>query len=223
MISGLVCMLAAVNAQHAQADPAGWTGCHAGVNAGYGWSSISGTDTGINAAIGSATARGGALGGQLGCDRQAANWVWGAQISADITNLTGSHLYAGGSGPADVVTYDIKSLVSITGRIGHLLQPDTLAYMKAGGAWARTNHDDSDPAPLSGVPYVGNTEVTRNGWLVGIGLERKSGKDMSYYAEYNYMDFGRRAVTIAYSDGVIANYSFRQNMSLLGFGVNYRF
>lgn len=223
-ISGLLCLLAAGTVQQAHADaPEGWNGCYVGVNAGYGWAHISGIDTAIDAPIGSATASGGAFGGQLGCDRQAADWVWGAQLSAAKTNLTGSHLYLGGSGPADRVAYDIKSLVSLTGRIGYELQPATLAYLKGGGAWARTNYDDSDPAPLFGVPYTGNTKVTRNGWIIGVGLERKIGRDVSAHVEYNYADFGRKTVTIAYTDGVIADYSFKQEMSYLGLGVNYRF
>jgi outer membrane immunogenic protein len=218
--SSLACLLAAGTVQYAQADSLeNWNGCYAGVNAGYGRASISGIDSDISAAIGSATATGGAFGGQLGCDHQTANWVSGMQLTLDKTHLTGSHPYIDGSGPADRVTYEIKSLISITGRIGYLLQPDTLAYFKAGGAWTRTNHDDSDP----GAPYTGNREVTRNGWLAGVGLEHKIGRNFSSYVEYNYMDFGRQTVTIAYSDGEIANYSFKQTMNYLGFGVNYRF
>ena len=224
-ISGLLCLLAAVTVQYAHADsPESWNGCYAGVNAGYGWASISGIDSDIGAAIGSATAKGGAFGGQLGCDHQTTNWVWGAQFSLDKSHLTGSHQYINGSGPSDRVTYDIKSLISITGRIGYVLQSNTLAYLKAGGAWTRTNHDDSDPAPAPpGVPYTGNKEVTRNGWIAGVGLEHKIERNLSSYVEYNYMDFGKQTVTILYSDGFISNYSFEQNISYLGFGVNYRF
>lgn len=224
MISGLLCLLAAGTVQYAHADSAkGWSGCYAGGNAGYGWADINGTDSGIDAAIGSATAKGGAFGGQLGCDRQTANWILGVQLSADKAHLTGNHQYIDGSGPANRVSYDIKSLVSITGRIGYELQSATLAYLKGGAAWAKTNHDDSDPAPLSGAPYTGNKEVTRSGWIVGAGLEHKIGKNVSTYMEYNYVDFGRKTITITYTDGVIADYSFKQDMSYLGFGVNYRF
>lgn len=221
VISGLLCLLAAGAVQQVRADD--WNGCYVGVNAGYGWAHVSGIDLALNNAIGSATARGGMFGGQVGCDRQTSGWVWGAQLSADRANLSGSHQYLNGSGPADRVTYDIKSLVSLTGRVGYEVQPVTLAYLKGGGAWARTNHDDSDPAPLFGVPYTGNSKVTRSGWLFGVGLERKIGRNASALVEYNYVDFGSKTVTIAYTDGVIADYSFKQEMSYLGFGVNYRF
>jgi len=73
------------------------------------------------------------------------------------------------------------------------------------------------------VPYTGNSKVTRSGWLVGVGLERKIGRNVSAHVEYNYVDFGRKTVTIAYTDGVIVDYSFKQEMSYLGLGVSYRF
>jgi outer membrane immunogenic protein len=224
MISGLFCLLAAGVVQPAHADSVeGWNGCYVGANGGYGRALISGIDTVANNAIGSANADGGVIGAQLGCDHQTDNWVFGAQLSADKAYLTGRHLYVNGTGPSNRVTYDINSVFSVTGRIGYLFEPEMLAYFKAGGARTKTNHNDTDPAPTVGVPYTGNTSVVRNGWIVGAGLERKIGKNWSGFVEYNYMSFGRKTVTIAYTDGVIANYSFKQDMSYLGLGVNYRF
>lgn len=224
MIFGLLCLLASGTAQHAQAAPAdGWDGCYAGVHGGYGSASIEGVDILVNNTIGSATAAGGVIGGQAGCDHQSANWVMGAQLSASKGFLSGSHQYNHGSGPSNRVTYKVNYLASLTGRVGYVFQPQTLAYLQAGGAMTRTDHNDSDPAPLFGVPYSGNKEATRNGWLVGVGLERKISSNLSGFVEFNYMDFGRMNVTIAYSDGVSATYSFRQKVSFLGLGVNYRY
>lgn len=200
-----------------------WSGCYGGAHAGYGWADISGRDILLDHDIGSATARGWALGGQLGCDWQNGNWVWGAQASLAKADLTGSHPFQNGSGPSDRVSYNIKYLGTLTGRVGYAVAPDTLAYLKAGGAWTKTDHDDSDPAPRFGVPYTGRKEVGRNGWLVGLGVEHRIGKNLSTYVEYEHMDFGRANVTIAYSDGVIADYSFNQRMNSLTVGLNYRF
>ncbi len=223
-ISGLACVLAAGTAQYAQADSSeGWNGCYAGLNAGYGRAHISGVDTDVSNAIGSAVADGGAIGGQLGCDHTIGNWLLGVQLSADKTHLTGSHQYINGTGPSDRVAYDVRSLLSLTGRVGYQLQSETVAYLKAGGARARTNHNDADLTPLAGIPYSGSANASRNGWLSGVGLERKFGSNWSTYVGYDYMDFGKRAVTIAYTDGTVSNYSFKPHMSYLGLGVNYRF
>lgn len=224
ILSALLCLLAVGGTQSAQAAPdEDWNGCHAGIHGGYGSARIGGTDILLNNAIGSANADGGVIGGQAGCDRQLSNWVVGAQFSAGKGFMRGSHAYVSGSGPTNLVTYDVNYLASLTGRIGYVFQPEALAYLKAGGVRTWTDHNDSDPAPLFGVPYTGNTKVTRDGWLVGVGMERKIDDNLSGFVEFSYMDFGRKNVTIAYSDGFVATYSFRQKMSYLGLGVNYGF
>lgn len=225
IVTGLIVLAAAV--EPALAQSANWSGCFAGGQAGYGRAHIKGWSD-LNPpgqpSIGSTTATGGALGGQAGCDLQAGNWVWGAQASLGLADIDGSHRYKPfGSGPNDRVTYDVGALATLTGRVGHLFRPGTLGYVRAGAAWTRTNHDDSDPAPLFGVPYTGDTTATRHGWLFGLGVEHRYGPHLSAFAEYVHMDFGKKTVTIDYSDGVIARYPFRQRMDFLGIGVNYRF
>lgn len=228
IVSGLVCLAAATTAQQVQAQSSNdWSGCYVGGHAGYGRASIKGWSD-LNPpnqpSIGSTTATGGALGGQAGCDLQAANWVLGAQLSLSLADIAGSHRYKPfGSGPADRVTYDVGSMATLTGRLGYLFRPDTLAYLKAGAARTRTNHDDSDPAPLFGPPYTGDTTATRNGWLLGIGLEHRFDRNLTAYVEYVHMGFGKKTVTISYTDGVIASYPFRQRMDFFGVGLNYRF
>ena len=128
-----------------------------------------------------------------------------------------------GSGPTDVVSYDIKYMGTLTGRFGYVFNSNMLVYMKAGGAWTRTRYQDNDPAPLSGTPYTGSEEVSRFGWVAAVGLEYRITGHFSTYIEYNYMDFGREKSTIQYSDGDIREYSFSQNLNYIGLGVNYRF
>jgi len=213
--------LFAASAQAASGDS--WSGCYAGAHAGYGWADVGGRDSALGNNIGSTTATGWAVGGQLGCDRQTGDWVMGAQVSLSKANITGSHPYNNGSGPSNRVHYDIDPLATLTGRLGYAFAPDTLAYLKAGGVWTRTEYNDSDPAPLVGVAYSGNKKAGRNGWLLGLGVERRVGKNLSAFAEYQYMDFGNADVTINYSDGAVASYSFKQRMDFLSVGVNYRF
>lgn len=224
LVFGVVGLLAAAALPAKAASNEPWTSFYGGAHAGYGWADVSGWDNLFNADIGSATASGWIFGGQLGYDLQMANWVLGAQVSLAAADLTGSHLFLDGTGPTDRVHYDIKYLGTLSGRIGYTVTPDALVYLKGGGAWARTNYEDSDPAPLFGFPpYTGSTEDSRLGWLVGLGLEYRMLKHLSLYAEYQHMGFGDSDVTIVYSDGVIGYYSFSQSIDSVILGLNYRF
>lgn len=226
LIAGL---LATMALQQAQADAGGpWSGCRGGVHGGHGWAPISGRYVAsptpwFGNDIGSATATGWFLGGQLGCDRQDGQWVWGGQASLAWADMAGSHQFLHGSGPSNRVTYRIRALGTLTGRLGYVPAPETLAYLRAGAAWTKTNHDDSDPAPLGGPAYTGSQEARRSGWLAGIGLERRIDRSRSYYLEYAHMDFGHANVAISYSDGPVIDYAFRQRLDALAVGLNYRF
>lgn len=218
-ISTLVYLLSAGIVQYAHADSAeSWSGYYIGGSAGYGWADISGYYT-YGPSIGSATAKGETLGIQVGYDYQSSDWVWGPQLSYEWTNMSGDHRFIHGSGPRNFVTYDIDSLITLTARVGYLVDEKTLTYIKGGWALANTNYDDSDPA----LPYTGNEKVSRNGWIAGFGLEHKFLRDLSAFAEYSHMDFGSETITIHYSDGIIDDYTFKQNMSRILLGVNYRF
>jgi len=224
VLFGLFCLLATGASSYAHAEPAEeWSGCYAGIDGGYGSARISGVDILANSAIGSANSTGGAIGGHAGCDQQTGNWVLGAQVSADKTFLSGSHLFINGTGPSNRVTYKVDFLAAVTGRLGYVVQPDMLAYLRAGGSMARTSYTDADPAPLFGIPYTGSVKATRYGWLIGAGLERKIDSNLSAYVEYDYMNFGKKTLTINYSDGLTFSYSFRQELNYFGLGVNYRF
>lgn len=221
ILFGLLCLLVISAVPYAQAESAEeWTGCYAGINGGYGSAHVGGIEQSTNSFIGSATVNGGTIGGQAGCDQQSGEWVYGVQLSADGSSLSGSHVYIGGTSPSDRMTYKIDFLATVTGRVGYALMPEMLAYLKAGGAMLRTSYDDSDPT----FPYTGRTKATRYGWMIGAGLERKIDSHLSGYIEYNYMNFGRKVLTINYTGGFPSyRYSFKQTLNYFGLGVNYRF
>lgn len=212
------------------ASPASWTGCYAGINAGYVWSEISGTNLadGIyvfqDNDIGSATATGGALGGQLGCDYQLDNWVLGGRAAMDWTNAQGSHAFRDGTSPNNEVDYDLKYFGTLTARFGYLLREDTLGYLSGGFAWGRAEHTDSDPTPGGGwPPYTGSGELDRTGWTLGLGVEHRFQPNLTLFLAYDYVDFGEKNAYIDYDDGTSWRYEFDQNMSILSLGLNYRF
>jgi len=62
----------------------------------------------------------------------------------------------------------IKSLVSVTGRVGYAWER-LLGYVKGGGAWERDNYDFYVPA--TGATISTASDQRRGGWTVGIGGE----------------------------------------------------
>lgn len=219
----LASLLAVGSTQVVAADQGSWTGCYAGGNAGYGWSHFKMNRVDDGTKVGSTTANGAAYGAQVGCDMQRADWVFGGQVSLNGASIKGDHLFRDGSGPNDDVNYDLKAFGSLTARGGFLLSPKTLAYAKAGLAWSRTNYEDKDPAPTSGSPYQGDNTKSQMGWLLGLGAEHRYSANLSVFAEYSYADFGKRKVTIDTGGGDVDRYTFKQQMSYVGVGVNYRF
>lgn len=224
----LACLLAAGAAHPVLADStAPWSGCYAGARMGHAQADIDGTVLAddINVAqdtyVGSANADGGAFGIQLGCDRQTGNWVVGARLAVDFTDASGGHQYIDGTTPTNRMEHDIKHVGSLSGRIGHLFQPDTLGYVKAGIAWAKTRHTDADPG--WSPPYTGSSNIAHDGWVFGVGLEHRIQKNMSLFVEYEHMDFGKKHTTIHYTGGDDYSFSFDQDMSLLSLGFNLHF
>ncbi len=212
-----------------------WTGCYLGANVGGGSDRAaffdatpprpSGLDHG--------TPRGtGALGGgQIGCDYQAGNWVLGLQGMLEAANLNGtSHFEPGPADPQFPNVFDMRSRVSslatATARVGYAVQPQVLVYVKGGGAWMRSSVDYT----VSGMgaftfPFAGSD--TRTGWTVGGGVEFLIAPNWSVFAEYNYMDFGSKTLTLLgnglTNTGATVPVLVSHRIDTAMFGVNYRF
>lgn len=70
--------------------------------------------------------------------------------------------------PAFTSADRMKNVYTATARVGYLFAPQLLGYVKGGGAWTRT---------------------------VGGCLEWMFAPSWSVFAEYNYMDFGRKSIS----------------------------
>jgi outer membrane immunogenic protein len=111
-----------------------WSGCYAGVNIGGAWAKI---DEG-NAVGGTLTANpaGVAGGGQIGCDIQFDQWVFGVRDMFDGTNLRSSTSFSAGS--ANTRT---NWFVTLTARQGFLFQPNVLIYTQGGAGLDQYQRD----------------------------------------------------------------------------------
>jgi outer membrane immunogenic protein len=190
-----------------------WTGCYVGGNVGGGFSRIVTTDNAIPPNdTGTQYNPGVVGGGQVGCDVQVdQHWVFGVAGEFEAANIAGSAVIPGTTFP---IESRIRWLGTVTGRVGFLFFPTTMAYVRGGGAWSRDNLEiDIPPPPLS------TATDNRSGWTVGGGLEQRFWSNVSGFVEYNYLDFGRRTLQFA----PVSPHIISERVQEVLVGLNFRF
>ncbi|MBN8981363.1 MAG: porin family protein [Rhizobiales bacterium] len=212
-----------------------WTGCYAGGNAGGSWHRIEQAANSNTAGVpfvpplpfGSSD--GGAfIGGvQIGCDYQfAGNLVVGVQGMFDFGDIKSSNASSDPRLAAfgEFQQTTTRDIYTTTARLGYLFNPQILGYAKGGGAWTR-----ADTLVFGTIPFFFPSESAqsnRAGWTVGGGLEWMFTPKWSVFAEYNYMDFGRKSLAFIGAPGNIgapALMQTRLTQQAVLAGVNYRF
>jgi len=202
-----------------------WTGCYLGANVGGGWThtrqefapapftGILFSDSRGSDVIG---------GGQVGCDYQFDRFVFGAQGQFDFGRINSSAVEP--LFPTDTSKTQTKQIFTATARLGYLVMPSVLAYVKGGGAWAQTYLSVIGSVPVAFLSE--SATVNRSGWTVGGGAEWMFSPGWSVFAEYNYMDFGNP--TVRYVSGPntvgapnVLNVRMTAQTALVG--LNYKF
>jgi len=214
-----------------------WTGCYIGGNAGGGFTRTSQTQIAKvgGAAIvppndfGSSDGSGFIGGGQIGCDYQfGQNWVIGVQGMYDWANIKSSHVvptaFPGFPVGAFVSQIQTKGFATATARLGYLLTPSVLAYVKGGAAWTRQDFQFIGTIPATFLSESASS--TRVGWTVGGGLEWMFAPGWSVFGEYDYLDFGTRDVSFVAGPGTtglpdVIGTRLRASEALVG--INYKF
>jgi outer membrane immunogenic protein len=159
------------------------------------------------------------LGGvQGGCDYQIGQWVVGAQGDYDWTDDKGENknlrILALGNRSR------ISSLASVTARLGMTFDR-LLLYARGGAAWERDQYDYY--SPLTTLTIASATE-TRSGWTLGAGGEYALTGLISLFGEYDYYDFGTRAITfISTANGAtFTTTDIKDTKHVLKAGLNFR-
>ncbi|MEJ0013026.1 MAG: outer membrane beta-barrel protein [Bauldia sp.] len=147
-------------------------------------------------------------GGQIGFTKQSGDVVWGIEgdlshVDADAFGVFATKDFGPGnpSGATKQVFYkhiqtNLDWLGTVRGRVGVLVNPDTLVYGTAGVAVGGTSsHQDVFfDGGVSGDPKLhasGDASATKWGWTVGAGVEKQLGNHWSVKAEYQVADLGR--------------------------------
>jgi outer membrane immunogenic protein len=235
-----------------------WTGCYVGGNGGGIWSRKEFSNTNFipgvvpviggapivvpaiaaGADFGSQTVSGGLGGGQVGCNYQVANWVFGIQGDYD---WSGAHVDADNAAaaigfvlPGVTNHVNIRSLASVTARVGYAWGR-FLGYVKGGGAWVRDEYELRSATFVGGAgagAFATADETTRGGWTVGIGGEYAFLDWLTGFAEYDYYGFGTKTTNFNCTGAVVGCGAFvpttfgidvKQNVNVFKVGLNLKF
>ena len=179
----------AVKAPRTAAPFYNWTGCYVGGNVGGGWSKMDTTRVQIDTApptvvqdnFGSDKGSGFLGGGQVGCDFQTTNLVFGIEGQFDFGSVKGTSNVPALAGFTE--STNLKELYLITGRIGYLWTPELLGYVKVGAAFQTNRNTIFAPG---GATWE-TTKFTDPGITAGIGFEYMFAPSWSVFAEANYV------------------------------------
>jgi outer membrane immunogenic protein len=186
-----------------------WTGCYVGGNAGGLWAK----KTWSGGAVSSADVSSWLAGGQIGCNYQVSTWVFGIQGDYDWTNASATATDAFFLATTD--STKIKSLASVTGRVGYAWDR-FLGYVKGGGAWAKDEYSIVAPG------FISTASETRTGWTVGVGGEYAFTDWLTGFVEYDYYDFGTKSNTFT-GNFIVPAISVKQTESVAKAGINFKF
>jgi outer membrane immunogenic protein len=204
-----------------KAPPAGalpvtydWTGFYVGGHVGYGWAKKDWQDSfGL---FNLSTDPNGFLGGgQVGFNYQIGQFVLGAEGDFSWTGINGGRTVLGiVPPPGGTFNANVNWTSTLTGRAG-LAFDRWLVYGKGGVAWA----NDKFSTNVYTFPGTVDFTDTRVGWTAGAGVEYAFAPSWSAKLEYNFMDFGDKAVSFAPGRST----DIDQQIHAVKLGVNYKF
>jgi outer membrane immunogenic protein len=206
-----------------------WTGCYVGVEGGF-KTARNRTNYGPNSVTAPVIVpgtqaspdydfTGGLIGGTVGCNYQAGNWVFGVEGDGSWTSGSADAEETLFAAQGFRVRSEERWLATYRGRIGYAFTPNWLVYVTGGGASTGirfTNFNTNSGA------FVTQTN-TLTGWTVGGGLEFAINNNWSVKGEALYIDYGRTSYftpTAPVAAGVL---DLRLTEIVGRVGVNYRF
>jgi outer membrane immunogenic protein len=206
-------------------DPAtNWTGFYIGIEGGGGWARDQRTYEPPNPPNGAFTSErlaGGLAGGLIGYNWQLPGnqFLFGLEGSFDWADINGS---APCPNPVYACGDKLNQLYSGTARIGYIWG-NALLYAKGGYAWTETDYRSTFLANPG--PFDGGGNVSRDGWVVGGGLEYMFAPSWSAKIEYDYYDFGSK-ISATDSGGrlhLLTDKDSKLTAQTLKVGVDYHF
>jgi len=205
-----------------------WAGCYIGGHAGAGWVKSGWTNTASTAAFGDMapgdslgqTNSGFVGGGQLGCNYQVNQWVFGIEGTFSGTSITGDLTDQTFGTLDDVFTTKINSIATVTGRIGYAFN-NWLPYIKGGYAGADVKFSVSDTVGIN--QGSGSQTNWHNGWTLGGGLEYGLTPNWIVGIEYDYIYLNTKSYNVTGASAGVYTFDVRPRISQLLARVSYKF
>jgi outer membrane immunogenic protein len=164
-----------------------WTGCYIGAHAGAGV---------MRDSFSEENGSGGLAGGQIGCNYQDGNWVFGAEGEGYWSGMKAT--FASSSTSEGTVfsrgTDQTKNKYdfSIAARAG-IAFDRTLVYGKAGWVWGKFDILDTSSCCGTNPGFSSDAASgTLNGLLLGVGIEHAITNNWTVKLEYNYLKYGSK-------------------------------
>jgi len=182
-----------------------WTGCYIGISAGA--KGVQTRDTAYYPAFANAPVSSLNLGeleditwiggGQVGCNYQTGNWVFGIEGDAHAQKWAVSSTLAGPVFPPFFAfgdTFELRSdwQASARGRVGYAVDR-SLFYVTGGAAFTEVRSYTSwaaSPAPLARAAVIATDDRTLTGWTIGAGVEWAATNNITLGLEGRYSDYG---------------------------------
>jgi outer membrane immunogenic protein len=170
--------------------PTGWSGFYFGLGVGYGDAVVDNLyseSTGAFEIREGEGLRGGLGTVILGLDRQIReHWVIGAFVDFDWADI--ELTYFDNTLSAEE-TLTLEWMWSIGGRIGYLVNPNTLLYVAGGFTQAKIDSDNYNGFTFNGTAFPGDSSTTYNGYFVAFGLETLLTSNLYLRGEMRYAEY----------------------------------
>jgi outer membrane immunogenic protein len=210
--------------------PYNWTGCYIGANAGYSWGrgNVDVNALSLGFPFGASMDMNGFIGGgQIGCNWQVSNAVWGLETDFQGSAQKGSRAaafnFSEGSSSHNVEA-KLRWFGTVRARAGVLVVPTVLLYGTGGLAYGNVQVTDTIFSNSFGTATFSNSD-TRVGWTVGFGVEGLffNAPQWTWRVEYLYMDLGTSSGSAIDPSGLPVVWSTRVTDNIVRAAINFRF
>jgi outer membrane immunogenic protein len=207
-----------------------WTGCYVGGHVGGGTMTSNFEGGSTNDLNG----KGAVAGGQLGCNYQDGNFVFGLEGEGYWSNIKVSDTFTSKNNLGQTTFSSTSSLTNrddftIAARVGYAIDR-TLIYAKGGWAWGSLRQNNfgfccSVGSPIDTQTSSGNLD----GFMVGVGIEHALTRNWTVKLEYDYIGFGNKEVPFTNCSGstgictTSGTSSFSATKQIFLVGANYLF